>query len=67
MTSAALGVYQDLLIARVEFSLNASGGRTTALHVAPLEAYTPDPGQVKLHKHRGRGGNCPCWTGAGGQ
>jgi len=69
VTSPTLGVDQDLLIARVEFALAAGTGRTTTLHVAPVQAYTPDPGQVKLHKHKGKGhgGNCPNWQGAGGQ
>jgi prophage tail gpP-like protein len=66
VTSPTLGVDQDLLIARVEFGLNETAGRTTTLHVGPVEGFTPDPGQVRLHKKKGKGGNCPCWTGAGG-
>ena len=68
VTSPALGVDQDLLIARVEFELSAQSGRTTKLTLGPVEGYTPDPGQVRLHKRkgRGRGGNNPVWTGAGG-
>ncbi len=71
VTSSALGVDADLLIARVEFALDAHTGRTTTLHVGPVQAFAPDPGQVRLHKQhgrrRGRGrGGCPNWSGAGG-
>jgi prophage tail gpP-like protein len=67
VTSAALGVDQDLLIARVEFGLSASEGRITTLTVGPVQGFTPDPGQVRLRKKRGgKAANCPVWTGAGG-
>jgi prophage tail gpP-like protein len=68
VTSPSLGVDQDLLIARVEFELSARAGRTTKLHVGPVEGFTPDPGEVKIHKKKGngKGANCPTWTGAGG-
>lgn len=70
VASAALGVEMDLLIARVEFGLTPQAGRTTTLHLGPVQAFTPDPGEVRMHKHKGRGrgrgrGGCPCWDGAG--
>jgi prophage tail gpP-like protein len=66
VASATLGVDQDLLIARAEFELTPQAGRVTKLHLGPVEGYTPDPGQVRLRKHKGKHSNCPIWTGAGG-
>ncbi len=69
VTSSALGVDADLLIARVEFNLSAQSGRTTTLHVGPVQAFTPDPGAVRMHKAHGkrrRRGGCPTWHSAGG-
>ena len=64
----ALGVQQDLLVVQTEFALSAYEGRQTRLHLAPIEAYTPDPGSVKLHRKRGAGtGGAAVWTGAGGK
>jgi prophage tail gpP-like protein len=65
VTAPSLGVDQDLLIARVEYGLSAAEGEVTRLRVAPAEAFTPDPGQVRIRKHKGQGG-APIWTGAGG-
>lgn len=63
----ALGVQQDLLVAEVTTVLSPFEGRETILRVAPVEAFTPDPGEVKLHKTKGRGrGGSVSWTGAGG-
>ena len=65
VTSPALGLDQDLLVGRVEFGLAAHEGQVTKLRVAPIQAYTPNPGQVRIHKRHG-GGGAPVWGGAGG-
>ena len=67
MTSAWVGVDQDLLVVRVEFALNATGGRITRLTVAPVEGYTPDPGEVRIRKkrHGKKKGSGVNWDGAG--
>jgi prophage tail gpP-like protein len=58
---------QDLLIAGVKFHVSNEHGRVTDLRLGPVEGFTPDPGQVKLHTKRGKktasGGNQ--WEGAG--
>ncbi len=60
-----LGVNQDLLIIQVVFALDQRG-RTTELRLAPISAFTPDPGAVKLHKGRhARAGGSVDWTGMG--
>lgn len=68
VTAPVLGVDRDLLIAGVSFQVNSYHGRVTILRVGPVEAFTPDPGEVKIKKHggrrRGRGGS-PNWNGAG--
>lgn len=64
VNSPTLGVNQDLLIARVEFELSAGAGRTTKLHLGPVEGFTPDPGQVKVHKPK-KGASETSWTGFG--
>lgn len=68
VTAPALGVDQDLLIVGVEFAILLYEGRVTRLRVAPVAAFTPDPGAVKLHKKKGTKGKggAPNWTGAGG-
>lgn len=66
VTSPSLGVDQDLLVGRVEYVLSPSEGEITRLRVAPIEAYTPDPGEVKIHKSKGKRGDAAIWTGAGG-
>lgn len=65
-TAPMLGVDQDLLVASVEFRLTEADGRISVLHVAPVEAFTPDPGQVRVHKKKGKGGAGNIWSGAGG-
>jgi prophage tail gpP-like protein len=66
VTSPWLQIDQDLLIAGTTFKLDDSGGRTTALRLGPIEGFTPDPGQVKLHAKRGKKGKtAPNWDGAG--
>ena len=65
VSSRPLGVDQDLLVAGVQFNLSNGGGRTTALRLGPIEGYTPDPGQVKLRKHKGSSQSGINWTGAG--
>lgn len=68
--STYLGVDQDLLVVQVSYSLSPSAGTTCELTVAPVEGYTPDPGQVRIHKTRGRkgrgGGSGVNYSGAGG-
>ncbi len=70
VTSPWLGVDQDLLVAQVEFGLDANDGHTTTLTVGPPAGYAPDPGQVRIHKLRGRkgrgGGSGVNFSGAGG-
>lgn len=69
VTSDYLGIDQDLLIVKVEFSLDEHGGHQTHLTVGPVAGYTPDPGQVKVRKGKhgkgGRGGSGVNWDGAG--
>jgi prophage tail gpP-like protein len=55
VTSSFLALDRDLLIAQVEFALDDRGGRITRLMLGPVEGYTPDPGQVKLRRHKGEG------------
>ncbi len=65
VTCPWLAIDQDLLIAGVAFHLN-EGGRITVLRVGPVEGYTPDPGQVKLHCRRGKKGKtAPAMDGFG--
>ena len=47
-----MSVDQDLLAARWQISLDDRGGHLTTLELGPIEGYTPDPGQVKLHRGR---------------
>ncbi|MDE1905023.1 MAG: hypothetical protein KGH75_01050 [Rhodospirillales bacterium] len=66
-----LGVAQDLLVAAVEFKLSAALGEETVLTVGPVEGYTPNPAEVKLHrvgrgKRHGHKGSLVNWSGAGG-
>jgi prophage tail gpP-like protein len=54
VTSAFLGFDAlDLLVASVQYELSDHTGRVTKMVLGPIEGYTPDPGQVKLHKHKG--------------
>ena len=70
VSSAFLGVDQDLLAVSVEYGLSAAEGTTTTLTLGPPEGYAPDPGQVRLHKTKGRRGHGRGagvnWSGAGG-
>ena len=52
VTSSYMSVDQDLLAARWQISLDDRGGHLTTLELGPIEGYTPDPGQVKLHRGR---------------
>lgn len=70
VTVPPLELDQDMLIAGVRFTVGEQG-QETELTVGPPEAYTPDPGEVKLRKHkgsRGKGGKGGefNWSGAGG-
>ncbi len=59
---------RELLVVGVSHVISAYDGRATILRVAPVEAFTPDPGEVKLRRQRGqKGGGAAVWTGAGGQ
>lgn len=51
-----LGIDGDLLVAHIEYTLDDRGGRQTRMMLGPVEGYTPDPGQVRIHKKRGRKG-----------
>ena len=65
--SLFLGIDADLLVARVKYFLDAtSSGHSTTLELGPVEGYTPDPGEVKLHKTKGRKGGGLNLSGAGG-
>ncbi|MDT7952838.1 MAG: contractile injection system protein, VgrG/Pvc8 family [Acetobacteraceae bacterium] len=66
VTSDFLGVDQDLLVVKVKYTLGERGGALTVLDVGPPEGYTPDPGQVRLHKAKhGKGhGHGIDWSGA---
>ena len=55
VTSPRLGIDQDLLVVKTEARMGRDG-TTTQLTVAPPEGYTPDPGEVKARKHRGKRG-----------
>ncbi|MBW4089892.1 MAG: hypothetical protein HIU82_02115 [Proteobacteria bacterium] len=72
VTSDWLGIDQDLLAAQVEYGLSDNEGSTTTLTVGPIEGYTPDPGEVRLHKKKGTrhgkkgGGSGVNYSGAGG-
>jgi prophage tail gpP-like protein len=56
LTSSYLGIDADLLAAEIEYLLRPHDGRTTRLLLGPIEGYTPDPGQVKTKKHKGKKG-----------
>ncbi len=57
VSSDLLGVDQDLLVVQVQFELTDQAGSTTTMTVGPVAGYTPDPGQVRLYKKRGRKGH----------
>lgn len=66
-----LEIDADLLVAKVKFSLDEkASGHRTELMLGPVEGYTPDPGEVKLHKGKkggkGKGGGIN-WSGLGGR
>ena len=66
VTAPFLQIDQDLLIAETTFTLSATNGPRTKLRVGPVEGFTPDPGQVKLHAKKGKKGKtAPNWNGAG--
>ena len=52
-----LEIDADLLVVKVRYAMDSTGGAVTHLDVGPIEGYTPDPGQVKAHKSgkHGRG------------
>lgn len=61
-----LEIDADLLVARVALDLDEAGGHVTELELGPVEGYTPDPGEVKLHKtKKAKGGGGINWAGAG--
>lgn len=53
----------DLLVASVAYLLDDKGGRRTELTLGPPDAFTPDPGEVKRHKHKGGKGGGDPWAG----
>lgn len=66
--STYMGVDQDLLAAHVTYRLDDRQGRVTEIQLGPVEGYTPDPGQVKIHKSKKgkKKGSGIDWGGAGG-
>ena len=54
-TLPRIGLDQDLLVVRVKQTAAAGPGRRTHLTIAPAEGYTPDPGEVKLRRHKAGG------------
>jgi prophage tail gpP-like protein len=67
VTAPFLQLDQDLLIAEVTYKIDAQGTRTE-MRLGPVEGFTPDPGQVKLHVKKGKKvkGGGASWDGAGG-
>jgi prophage tail gpP-like protein len=68
VTAPSFGVDQDLLVAKTQFTLDDRDGHVTTLTVGPIEGYTPDPNEVKNHKHK-RANRHPSgtnWNGFGG-
>jgi prophage tail gpP-like protein len=61
-----LDINDDLLIVRVKFGVDERLGQVTELDVGPVAGYTPDPGEVRLRKSKGKGGHGIDWSGAGG-
>ena len=53
--SPMLGLDRVLLTASVAFDLTNDGGQRTHFSLGPVEGYTPDPAQVRLHKGKGAG------------
>jgi prophage tail gpP-like protein len=58
-----LQLQQDMLIVETTFSIAPGVGKRTKLRVGPPSGYTPDPGEVKLHSKKGKGGSAPNWSG----
>ncbi len=56
-----LQINADMLIAGVSYRYDPSRGKTCLLTVGPPEGFTPDPGEVRLRKHRGRKGHSGVW------
>ncbi len=50
-----LQINADMLIAGVSYKYDGARGKTCVLTVGPPEGFTPDPGEVRLRKHRARG------------
>ena len=55
VTSPMLALDRPLLVASVGYTLSSSEGRRTHMTLGPVEGYTPDPAQVRLHKSKGGG------------
>ncbi len=66
VTAPFAQIDQDLLIARVRYTVSPTTGKRTELEVGPISGYTPDPGQVKTPHRKGKKGKtAPDWDGAG--
>ena len=66
VTAPFAQIDQDLLIARVRFTVSPKMGKRTELEVGPVSGFTPDPGQVKTPHRKGKKGKtAPDWNGAG--
>ena len=57
VVSPALGLNRDLLVVSVSFEVSEHRGKMTHLTLGPVEGYTPNPAQVRLHRNKcGKGG-----------
>ena len=61
----ALGIQADLLLVKTHYRKGPDGD-VCEMELGPVEGYTPDPGEVKIKKHKGAKGGAINWTGAGG-
>jgi prophage tail gpP-like protein len=67
VTSDYLQLDQDLLVASIRLRLADDSGRTVEMKLGPIEGYTPDPGEVKIHSKKGKKGSGGIdWSSAGG-
>ena len=56
VTAPLLQLDRPLLIARIEYEQNDRSGSVTKMTLGPVEAYQPDPAEVKIRKNKGKGG-----------
>jgi prophage tail gpP-like protein len=66
LTAPFLGVDHDLLIIGVQFNIDKNEGEMTTLTIAPVQAASPNPRDLRV-RHKGKRGHCIAnWDGAGG-